>query len=54
MDAVRGNPNYHAGPATILKLLRKGWVEKKAGRGLRKYEITAAGGEALKAKMRTY
>lgn len=54
MDAIRGNPNYYAGPATILTLLRKGWIEKKAGMGLQKYEITAAGEEALKAKMRTY
>jgi DNA-binding PadR family transcriptional regulator len=54
MDAIRGDPNYHASPATILKLLRKGWIEKTTGRGLRKYGITAAGEDALRAKMRTY
>jgi hypothetical protein len=37
MEAIRGNPHYQAGPATILKLLRKGWIEKKAGKGLKKY-----------------
>jgi DNA-binding PadR family transcriptional regulator len=54
MDAIRGDPNYHASPVTILKLMRKGWVETKAGKGLRKYQITSKGEEALKAKMRTY
>ena len=54
MDAIRGDPHYHASPATILKLLRKGWIEQRVGKGLKKYSITATGAEALKAKMRTY
>ncbi|MCK1406787.1 hypothetical protein [Bradyrhizobium sp. 76] len=54
MDAIRGDPNYHASRAIILKLMRKGWVETKAGKGVRKYQITSTGEEALKAKMRTY
>jgi hypothetical protein len=54
MEAIRGNSHYQAGPATILKLLRKGWTEKKAGKGLKKYGITAAGEDALKTKVRTY
>jgi hypothetical protein len=54
MEAIRGNPHYQAGPLTILKLLRKGWIEKKAGRGLKRYGITVAGEDALKTKVRTY
>ena len=54
MEAIRGNPHYQAGPATILKLLRKGWIEIKTGKGLRKYEITGAGKDALKTKVLTY
>ncbi|MCP3442316.1 hypothetical protein [Bradyrhizobium sp. CCGUVB14] len=54
MEAIRGSPHYHASPATIMKLLRKGWIKRDAGEGLRKYKITAAGVEALKAKVRVY
>jgi hypothetical protein len=32
MAAIRGDPHYHASPATILNLLRKGWIEKKVGK----------------------
>lgn len=51
MDAIRGDRRYHASPSMILKLLREGWIERKVGTGLGKYGITAAGEEALKAKM---
>lgn len=54
MDAIRGDANYHASRVTILKLLGKGWIETKTGRGLRKYAITAAGEDALRTKVRTY
>jgi DNA-binding PadR family transcriptional regulator len=51
MDAIRGDRRYHASPSMILKLLRKGWIDRRVGTGLGKYAITAAGEEALKAKM---
>ena len=51
MDAIRGNSNYQATARMVLKLLRKGWIEKCECAGELKYRVTSAGHEALKAKV---
>ena len=47
MEAIPGDPHFEAGPSTLTSA-------KKAGKGLKNYEITAAGEEALKSKVRNY
>jgi hypothetical protein len=51
MDAIRGDSNYQATSRMVLKLLRKGWIEKCECAGELKYRVTSAGYEALKAKV---
>lgn len=52
MDAIRGDHNYQATPRMILRLLRKGWIEPCGSNDdALKYQITAAGAEAFKAKI---
>jgi DNA-binding PadR family transcriptional regulator len=54
MEAVRGDRNYQATPRMLLKLLRKGWIEKRGVAGEdREYQLTLAGSEALRAKVQT-
>ncbi len=53
MEAVQGDPIYQATDRMLLKLLRKGWIERRpAGQG-REYQLTLAGSEALRAKVPT-
>lgn len=55
MAAIQGDPNYQATPRMLAKLTRKGWIEKRdLGEGPETYQLTAAGRDAIKAKVRIY